>query len=167
MAEQSLKWNGDALSAKMRRAQIAGVNGTMALCVQDAKNDHAWLNRTGVLEGSIDIAEGATVVANGVEGTWGSKGVKYARIHELGGTIEHPGGTPYKIVDGGMAVFVSKDDPEAANLPKTKPHEIVVPARPYLRPAADTRYPELAKNVKAAFEAMEGPDLPPATGGKK
>lgn len=167
MAEQSLKWNGDALSAKMRRAQIAGVNGTMALCVQDAKSDHAWLNRTGILEGSIDIAEGATVVANGVEGTWGSKGVKYARIHELGGTIEHPGGTPYFIGEDGMATFVSKDHPDAADLPKTKPHDIVIPARPYLRPAADKRYPELAKNVKAAFEAMEGPDLPPAMGTKK
>ena len=45
MAEQSLKWNGDALSAKMKRAQIRGVNGTMALCVQDAKANHPWQNQ--------------------------------------------------------------------------------------------------------------------------
>lgn len=61
--------------------------------------------------------------------------VPYARIHEFGGTINHPGGTPYKIVDG-RAVFVSKA--EGADLPKTKPHPIKIPARPYIGPAMET-----------------------------
>lgn len=59
----------------------------------------------------------------------------YSAIQELGGTINHPGGTPFFIKDGEL-VFVSKDSPAAARLPKTKPHLITLPERPYLRPAA-------------------------------
>ena len=58
--------------------------------------------------------------------------IPYARIHEYGGTINHPGGTPYKIVNG-RAVFVSKA--RGAGLPVTKPHDITMPARPYITPA--------------------------------
>ena len=65
---------------------------------------------------------------------WGVdlKVIPYARIHELGGTINHPGGTPYRIIDG-RAVFVSKA--QGAGLPKTRAHEIEMPARPYITPA--------------------------------
>lgn len=56
-----------------------------------------------------------------------------AAIHENGVHINHPGGTPYKIVNG-RAVFVRKDAPEAAALPVTKPHPIVIPPRPFMRP---------------------------------
>lgn len=56
-----------------------------------------------------------------------------AAIQEYGAHINHPGGTPYKIVNG-KAVFVRKDSPEAASLPVTKPHPIVIPPRPFMRP---------------------------------
>lgn len=52
-------------------------------------------------------------------------------IHEFGATIEHPGGTPYVIGEDGLAKFVSKD--AGADLPKTKPHQIVIPTRSFLR----------------------------------
>lgn len=52
-------------------------------------------------------------------------------VHEFGATINHPGGTPYLIKDDGTAQFVSKKNGE--NLPKTKPHQIVVPTRSFLR----------------------------------
>lgn len=67
---------------------------------------------------------------------WGIdlKVVPYARIHELGGTINHPGGTPYFINDEGKAVFVSKANADP-DLPRTKPHPIKIPARPYIGPA--------------------------------
>jgi phage gpG-like protein len=60
--------------------------------------------------------------------------VPYARIHELGGTINHPGGTHYMMV-GGRSVFVNKAKGQAMGLPTTKPHPIVMPARPYFAPA--------------------------------
>lgn len=83
-----------------------------------------------------------------------------ARAHELGATINHPGGTPYIIVSGRdgapRAVFLSKKSTYKAGkkakqqrgasrikkaLAKggvvkfTKPHTIRIPKRPFLRPA--------------------------------
>ena len=52
-------------------------------------------------------------------------------VHEFGATINHPGGTPYRIKKDGMAQFVSKD--KGKDLPKTKPHTITIPARSFLR----------------------------------
>lgn len=66
--------------------------------------------------------------------------LRYGLLHEYGGTIPHPGGTPYIVVEGGKAVFVSiaKAQEIEANtgrkLPVTKPHSITMPARPFLRP---------------------------------
>lgn len=159
---KSITWKGKALTEKMRQAQILGVNTTMGECVTHAKANHPWQNQTAVLEGSIDIAEFAHPIAGGVEGKWGSKDVEYARIHELGGVIKHPGGTPYFTGEDGKAVFVSLNDPRAADLPKTAAHDITIPARPYLRPAADVKYPELAANIKKAHEKLSKP----ASGGK-
>jgi phage gpG-like protein len=52
-------------------------------------------------------------------------------VHEFGGTWNHPGGTPYKIVSGGKAVFVKKGDPTATGI--TKAHKITMPQRSFLR----------------------------------
>ena len=151
---KSLVWKGKAVTERMRAAQKLGVNATMGACVAHAKNNHDWSNQSGILEGSVDVAEYAIDIPTGVKGEWGSKDVAYALIHELGGVIEHPGGTPYVIGEGGMATFVSLDDPRAAELPKTKPHDITIPARPYLRPAADVKYPELPDNIRAAYDKL-------------
>lgn len=51
-------------------------------------------------------------------------------IHEFGANINHPGGTPYKILSNGQARFVSKKDGEG--LPVTGPHNINVPSRSFL-----------------------------------
>ncbi len=59
----------------------------------------------------------------------------YGAIQELGGTVNNPGGQPYFIKDGEF-IPVSKSSPAAARLPKTKPHTITLPERPYMRPAA-------------------------------
>ena len=54
----------------------------------------------------------------------------YARIHQLGGTIKHPGGTKYLVIGGGLAVFLKNSATEFTGI--TKPHDITLPARPYL-----------------------------------
>ena len=137
MAKSSLVWKGKAVTGKMRRAQITGVNTTMARCVQHAKNNHDWKNQTAVLEGSIAIADYARERAQGVAGRWGSRDVKYALIHELGGTITAKNAPMLAIpqADGGVAFVKS----------------VTVPARPYLRPAADVHYRGLADDIRAAF----------------
>ena len=133
------KWNGKAVSAKAKAAQIAGINRVMAKAVVLAKSNHDWANDTGTLEGGIGIADYAGESAKGVRGVWGAKDVKYAAIHELGGTIE-PVNAPKLAIpqeDGGVVLVDS----------------VTIPARPYLRPAADVAYPGLAKAIKQAFAA--------------
>jgi phage gpG-like protein len=60
----------------------------------------------------------------------------YAAIHQFGGVIQHPGGTPYGFMSKGKAqagkiVFLKKNSGFMV-IGKTKPHQIVIPARPYL-----------------------------------
>lgn len=141
MASKSLTWNGDAITAKLRRAQIAGVNKTMADAAIHAKRNHTWQNREGNLERSIDIAEPARVEGNGVTGVWGSKGVVYALIQELGGTI-----VPVKA----KALAIPQPDGSVRFV-----KSVTIPARPYLRPAADAEYPNLVRNIRANYEGSD------------
>jgi hypothetical protein len=161
-ATKSLVWAGDAVTERMRAAQIGGVKNTMGACVVHAKRNHTWVYRTaGGLDDSIMIVENAAADAEGVRGVWGVTEIKYALIQELGGTIQHPGGTAYYIdEETGLAHFVANDSPLSEGLPRTKPHEIVIPARPYLRPAADAKYPDLPKAIREAYDKSA-----PAEGG--
>jgi len=142
-ARKSLVWKGKAVTERMRAAQIAGVNGTMGACVVDAKSNHAWQNRTGVLEGGIDVVSYARSDGVGVEGTWGVRDVRYALIHELGGWVHAQAAKAlaFQVPDGSWR-FVKA---------------VFIPARPYLRPAADRHYPELAARIRKAFDRGGSP----------
>lgn len=135
---KSLKWNGKAVTARMRAAQIEGVNQTMAAAAAEAKRNHTWNNRTGVLEGGIDITQYAQPDGGGVKGTWGVRDVVYARIRELGGTITPKAAKALAVPlpEGGIALLQS----------------VTIPARPYLRPAADKQYPKLPERIRRAYE---------------
>lgn len=86
----------------------------------------------------------------------------YGAIQELGGTINHPGGTAYFVRGDGTAVFVSNDAAErfsslhGRELPRTKPHQITLPERPYLGPAARAKRKEVVKIVKDAIKVAIG-----------
>jgi phage gpG-like protein len=64
----------------------------------------------------------------------------YARIHNRGGTINHPGGTAY-FVRNRKAHFVRNVTAKRYNqifnkeLPRTKPHKIRIPQRKFLGPS--------------------------------
>lgn len=135
---KSLKWNGKAVTRRMEAAQVAGVNATMAAGAAEAKTSHTWTNRTGVLEGGIDIAEYARAHRAGVKGTWGVRDVVYARIMELGGTIRPRTAKALAVPlpEGGIALVQS----------------VTIPAQPYLRPAADKEYPKLPARIRRAYE---------------
>ena len=142
MARRSLVWRGDEVTAKMRAAQIAGVNATMGACVVTSKSTHEWQNRSGVLEGGIDIVDYAAEDGEGVRGTWGVRDVKYALIHELGGWIRAKAAKALAfVVPDGTMRFVKA---------------VFIPARPYLRPSADANYPSLAERIRRAFERSGG-----------
>lgn len=141
MAEQSLKWTGPAVTAKLRAAQIEGVNRIMAACVAHAKANHSWRNQTGVLEGGIDIVDYAAPEGDGVRGTWGVRDVRYALIHELGGVIRPIRAKALAVpLPGGGVAFVQS---------------VKIPARPYLRPAADVHYPRLPDAIRKAYQRQE------------
>lgn len=100
-------------------------------------------------------------------------GLEYGPIHEFGGPINHPGGTPYIVVSdkatgqpkpvflrksssfnpgrksrqqrggAGLAAMVAK----GVTIKFTKPHTINMPARPFIRPSAT----EKAQAVKDAI----------------
>ena len=87
----------------------------------------------------------------------------YSAIHEFGGTIEHPGGTAFFVRDGGLAVFVTNQTADrfsaihGRQLPRTKPHSITMPARPFMGPAARTVKKEVKKLVGDAISiALKG-----------
>lgn len=137
MAELSLNWQGNALKEKVRKAAIAGVNKTMSQAVNHAKRNHPWKNRTGILEGGIAIRNFAAPEGGGVAGSWGVFDVAYALAQELGAVIR-----PVKA----KALAIPQPDGTVRFV-----KQVTLPARPYLRPAADAWYPRLADNIKKAL----------------
>lgn len=83
--------------------------------------------KSGRLAGSMTNAKIGTL-------RWAAgTNVEYARIHEFGGVINHPGGTPYVMIDGRFQP-VRKENAKPW-MKRTKPHPINMPARPFMRPA--------------------------------
>lgn len=137
-ARKSLVWRGRVVTERMRAAQIVGVNQTMGACVIQAKNNHEWQNRSGVLEGGVNVVDFAAEEPGGVAGTWGVQDVVYALIHELGGIIRPKRAKALAIPQEGGGVILVKS--------------VTIPARPYLRPAADVHYPGLADRIRVAYD---------------
>ncbi len=79
----SVKWEGPRVLRATRRAQVRGINVIMSRCVRGAKTSHKWINRTGILEGSIGIHTFARKTGAGISGEWGSADVVYARFREF------------------------------------------------------------------------------------
>lgn len=85
----------------------------------------ATLRRTNALKSTIEVrpyGKSSVVI---------SANSPYAEIHQFGGVINHPGGTPYIPVNG-LVRFISKKKAEGKHYPVTKPHKITMPARPFL-----------------------------------
>lgn len=144
MVSKSLTWNGDAVSKRWKDAQVAGVNATMGAAVNHAKRNHPWKNRTGILEGAINITDPARPIATGVEGVWGVNDAVQARMLELGGVITAKHAEALAIpLPGGGVVFRKS---------------VVIPAYPYLRPAGDATYPTLGQRIRRAHDRMGGGD---------
>jgi phage gpG-like protein len=84
-----------------------------------------------------------------------SSNVPYAKIHNEGGTINHPGGTPYfvKPIDGkNKAVFMKKNGKYPKGIKFTKPHPIKIPQRKFVGDDQKLR-DKLKKIIKEEFKA--------------
>ena len=176
---KSLVWKGEAVTERIRAAQIAGVNTIMARCSQHAKLNHPWENQTTQLETAIGLRTPAAPVADGVRGTWGVADQNQARILELGGTIVPKRSkfltipiSPEARISGGarkmsnLTYARSQDgEPQLIDAKTGKVHwllrkSVTIKAQPYLRPAGDVHYPSLGKAIRAAYDKSA-----PATGG--
>ena len=76
-----------------------------------------------------------------------------AAIQEYGTVFTHPGGTKYIIGEGGKAVFV-KNDYQGKVAGVTKPHQIVIPPRSFMRTTITEKKSEWAKLAKSGAKAM-------------
>lgn len=125
-----LDWRGEQVKRNLRRAQIAGINTTMAACILHAKANHGpgahgsdrFETQTGQLERSLRIVDAGHEVDGGAAGLWGSTDVAYAHRIELG--------------------FQGKD---------SKGRIVNAQAYPFLLPAAATEYPKLARRIREAL----------------
>lgn len=125
-----LDWYGERVKARLRDAQKAGIDTTMAACVLHAKANHGpgahgaqrFETQTGNLERNTRIVEAAKETASGASGLWGVTDTVYARRIELG--------------------FQGKD---------ARGRVIDQRAYPFLIPAANAEYPKLAKRIKRAL----------------
>jgi len=136
----SLNWEGDKIKKKMDACIKKAINQTMSAAVKHAKNNHPWQNRSGTLEGSIRPVQRAKKVDEEFVGIWGSVDVNYALALELGIGIN---------LVTGLSSFGKGTR-----------------AFPYLRPAADAEYPNLAKRIAKCFDRkIVGPILADLEGG--
>lgn len=98
----------------------ANVDGLEEL-MRSIKKAEKWRLRVGIL------GKNATAIHDSESGLTNAQ---LGAIHEFGANINHPGGTPYKILGNGKARFVKKSEGEG--LPVTKAHKITIPARSFL-----------------------------------
>jgi Mu-like prophage protein gpG len=156
MSRVSVQWYGDERLAEISRAADVALQATAAMMGREVRSvlsktkgqtlkrpgqrnaykasppgtAPGW--RSGRLAGSITTGK-VGHLRYGI-GT----NVEYARIHELGGTINHPGGIFYTIGARG-AVFLSEAGADRVRarggfVGKTKPYPINMPRRPFLIP---------------------------------
>jgi phage gpG-like protein len=103
-------------------------------------------NRTNHLRGSIhgEVRD----LGDKIEGITGTN-VVYARIHEYGGTINHPGGTAY-FFNGSRCVFARNDSLFAQIMKRTKAHKIPIPERSFLRSSLREMRPTIINEYEKA-----------------
>jgi phage gpG-like protein len=149
-----------ALPERLRQSVLRRVNRLtteLADRVRRKLSGEVLQVRSGDLRASIDQA----VEDSGSEITgkvFSSGDVKYARIHEYGGTINHPGGTPYIITRDFGALFISKVTASHFRVPPpvTGPHQIPIPERSYLRSSlAEMRDQIVEELTKAVTEGLK------------
>jgi len=78
--------------------------------------------------------------------------LRLGAIHEYGASFTHPGGTPYTIGGDNKAHFVSKNFSGPVH-GVTKPHNITIPQRSFLRAPFAVKRKELNQAIAAEFEA--------------
>ena len=101
------------------------------------------------LQQRLDSRKEAAVGLPSTTGTHPTAGMSYARlgaIHEFGGTFMHPGGTPYMSTPEGTR-FLGKEYANSG-FRLTKPHQIAIPERSFLRVPLRAKQDEIAASFR-------------------
>lgn len=134
MAEISNEWLENTRSRFLREESPLGVPWQKSKAA--IEEGRSTLYESGALFNELDRDSGRDFAEVGVQATGGP--AEYAAIHNFGGVIDHPGGTAYRITEHGLAKFVSNGSAQRhamhghGVLPRTQPHNITMPARPYI-----------------------------------
>jgi hypothetical protein len=118
------EWNKDSLyiAGQVTKNQLSGRRGQKGLNRRSGAAAESILGRARI--------ENKDVVAK-VYLDKGNRAREYLPIHDASWTksrtIRHPGGTPYKIIGDGKAVFVKKGTKDITGI--TAPHNITIPQR--------------------------------------
>lgn len=141
-----------AMVGNVQRTIMAQTTLLEAYIKTSKLHGQALNQRTGRLAASVHSAFFQESEAS-FYGTVGTN-VVYAAIHEFGGTIHHPGGTAF-IIDKltGRASWISNADPLAATLARTKPHDIHMPERSYLRSGLADKRNSINAAIRGAVTA--------------
>lgn len=147
------------LNLRLERVRVAAKSSLDAWAYElaayikaDKLSGNPLNRRSGRLSSSVHpVTESTTDSVTA--GAGGGAGVPYAKIHEYGGTIHHPGGTAY-YMSGllGRAFFVSNASAIADRLPRTRPHDIHIPERSYMRSALREKAPSGIDALRAAVK---------------
>ena len=105
--------------------------------------------RSGNLSASIvPISQETADTVSG--GAGGGRDIPYAKIHEYGGQINHPGGTAYMFIQGRVQFVSNVVALSKSWLPRTGPHVISIPERSYMLSSLREEAPEGIAQLKAA-----------------
>lgn len=139
-----------AAGERVRENTVLKMYGTMNLLkasilsnLRKGGSDHLHV-RSGELLNSIQ--QEITQHKNKIVGRIGPRGVKYARIHEEGGTI------PARIAKKGKVLAFKGKDGEMVFRKRVGPSEIK--ARPYLKPALESNRKMIVERFTNIFTAI-------------
>ncbi len=104
------------------------------------------MNRTGALMNTI---RPTLISEREVRIGAGGPNVPYARIHNEGGVIKHPGGTAYMPTKDKRFTWVRNEVADGSDLPRTKPHDITIPKRQFMGHSA-----ALNDEINARLDAL-------------
>lgn len=131
------------LEAHVKTVHLSGPTGPDSLSVRSGNL------RSGVFQEVTDNGSSITGMVAA------PRDVPYAAIHEFGGVINSPGGTPYFIDSkSGQATFVSKESAMADRLPVTAAHIIHMPERSYLRSSLREMRDEILAGLQDAVREV-------------
>lgn len=106
----------------------------------DRQDQRRGVNSRALLVGSGRLRRSIRILKTSPNSVTVGSTLKYASIHNEGGTIQHPGGTAF-IKKKGKLIYISNKKARGKKYPRTKPHNITIPQRKFIgrSPVLDKR----------------------------